>query len=320
MAAVDSTISATPAATVSGRVVPQLTDLMKLAARVAALPNWSRAVNARQQGDYRAPLKGRGMEYAESRPYQAGDDVRAMDWRLTARIGKPHTKMFREERERPVYLCVDFRANMQFATQGVFKSVQAARAAALLAWKASYHGDRVGGLVFSDNAHHELEPARGNVAVMRFLKLLTTAGALPASATRVNGESESSLGLALRRLRRLVKPGSLVFMVSDGREFSAETCADLAALSRHCDVGLVLIHDAFEAALPSLEHPLNLTARGVHFTLPGVTPEVDAGYRARFEARLAFLTKMCREQHLLLTTLQTTDDPVPSLQRLLGRR
>ena len=88
------------------------------------------------------------MEFDESRLYQPGDDIRNMDWRVTARTGKPHTKLFREERERPVFVWVDYRAPMFFATQGVFKSVFVARMAALIAWNAVQQGDRIGGLIF----------------------------------------------------------------------------------------------------------------------------------------------------------------------------
>ena len=112
----------------SALTAPALADLMAMAGVAGQLRGWQLRAEARQRGDYRAPIRGRGMEYAESRPYQAGDDVRALDWRLTARLGKPHTKLFREERERPVCLGVDLGPSSHFATRGVFKRGQAARA------------------------------------------------------------------------------------------------------------------------------------------------------------------------------------------------
>ena len=169
--------AATPPAELA-RVQPVLADLLAQGARAAALPAWARPARARQMGLYHAPLKGRGMEYAESRPYQPGDDVRALDWRLTARSGKPLTKLFREERERPVFIAIDLRSPMAFATRGVFKQVQAARAAALLAFKAVKDGDRVGGVVLNAAGVHELPPARGQLAVARLLRqIVSSAGA-----------------------------------------------------------------------------------------------------------------------------------------------
>ena len=107
-------------------------SLLKLRQAATGLDLRSRFIRARQGGSYMSAFKGMGMEFDEVRPYQPGDEVRHLDWRVTARTGRPHTKLFREERERPILLWVDYRANMFFATRGVFKSVLAARAAALL--------------------------------------------------------------------------------------------------------------------------------------------------------------------------------------------
>lgn len=305
----------------SSLTTPSLSDLMSLAGRAAALPGWLRSVKARQRGDYRAQLKGRGMEYAESRPYQAGDDVRALDWRLTARLGKPHTKLFREERERPVYVALDACASMAFATRGVFKRVQAARAAALLAWKAVDNGDRIGGIVFSEQAHHEIEPARGSLAAARFLKAIV-ASAEPAPNGRhgSDGAAAAPITTALRRLRRLVKPGSLVFVITDGRHLDAAGYADLAGLTRHNDVGLIFIYDEFEAALPLVTSPLNVCDATGGYTLPANDAEIRRRYAERFAARQTALTNFCRDHHLLHATLPTTGNAFTAMQRLLGAR
>ena len=112
-------------------------------------------VNSLQTGAYVSRFRGRGMEFDESRPYQPGDDPRNIDWRVTARSTVAYTKLFREERERPVLLVTDLRSNMHFATRGCFKSVNATRAAALLAWAAHHRGDRLGGLIFGDTTHRD---------------------------------------------------------------------------------------------------------------------------------------------------------------------
>ncbi len=298
------------------RVAPDLADLVALARRAAALPDWTRTAHARRAGAYRATMKGRGMEYAESRPYQAGDDVRALDWRLTARSGKPHTKLFREERERPVYVVVDLRAPMRFATHGAFKSVQAARAAALVAWKAVQTGDRIGGLVFNDALHHELQPARGKIAAVRLFKQMTALG----RAVQAQGGAGTPKVEPLRRLRRLVKPGSLVFVMSDARGWQDAAAADLALLARHNEVFMLFVHDAFEARLPEATGMLRLAGGAREATIPLGDRALASEYAGRFTTRREQLWALCREHRVRVAALATTDDPLAALQRVLGAR
>jgi uncharacterized protein (DUF58 family) len=144
--------------------------LIGLHRAAGSLPLKSSKIQARFSGNYLATFKGRGMEFDEVRPYQPGDDIRTMDWKVTARTGKPHTKLFREERERPVLLWVDYRKPMFFGTRGSFKSVVAAKTAALLAWSAIQHGDRLGGLIFSEKVHQEIRPHRGKAATLHFIR------------------------------------------------------------------------------------------------------------------------------------------------------
>ena len=159
------------------------------------------------------------MEFAESRPYAPGDDVRNLDWRVTARTGRTHTKLFREERERTVMLSVDYRAAMWFATRGAFKSVRVAQLASLLAWSASHHGDRVGGQIFSDHGCSEFKPEHGQRGVLRLIRQLAEAQApaLPATA------SETVPAMAMKHLQQHAKPGTLVFVLSDFRDGSVDS-------------------------------------------------------------------------------------------------
>jgi len=298
------------------RVEPQLRDLMSLYRPASLLPSWARSIRANQSGGYLSALKGRGMEYDESRPYQAGDDIRTFDWRVTARTGRPHTKVFREERERPVYVCCDFSPSMFFATQGVFKSVQAARAAALIAWKAQQSGDRVGGLIFSATAHKELPPERGKPGVIRLVKKLVEAGQLPKD--NAHPVHSGSLGKAVARLKRMAKPGSLIFLPSDFRELD-ETCeSDLAHLSRHNDLTLLFVYDPFEAALPSASAHGRVTDGNTELEIKLGDTRSTQRYADNFNARYERVAKLCRDYRILLNRLASTDDPLPVLQRVLG--
>ena len=125
-------------------------------------------------GVHASRFRGRGMDYQESRVYQSGDDIRSMDWRVTARTGRAHVKLYQEERERPVVVMVDLGPGMFFATRGAFKSVIAARAAALIGWAAIQNGDRIGALLFN-GGHHEIRPQGGQRGVLRLIRELVTA-------------------------------------------------------------------------------------------------------------------------------------------------
>lgn len=228
-------------------------DLIGLreAARALSLPVQRRAKSA-LAGAHRSAIRGRGMDYLESRHYQAGDDVRAMDWRVTARAGRPHVKVYHEERERPVVVLVDFNQSMFFGTRGCFKSVAAARAAALLGWAAVGRGDRIGGWLFNGE-HRELVPRGGRRGVMALIGALTKAGS-PASGS--NADSCGGMAEALSRLRRVVRPGSLVYLISDfyGIQQQGQPHGDiakhLARLHRHNELVACLVADPLELLPP----------------------------------------------------------------------
>ena len=130
-------------------------------------------LHSKMSGNYLARSKGRGMEFDEVRHYQNGDDIRAIDWRVTARTGKTHTKLFKEEVERPVLIATDLSENMLFGSQLLFKSVQAAHLASLVAWHAKSRGDRVGGIVFNQHYHAELKPRSRLQGVLHYLHILS---------------------------------------------------------------------------------------------------------------------------------------------------
>ena len=120
-------------------------------------------------GGHHSRFRGRGMDYLESRGYQAGDDIRNMDWRVTARSGRAHVKVYQEERERPVLLWLDLGNSMMFATRQCYKAVIAAQCATTIAWSAAGNNDRVGGLVFGDNEHYEIKPRRSKQSLLQLL-------------------------------------------------------------------------------------------------------------------------------------------------------
>lgn len=196
-------------------------------------------------GAHRSTYRGRGLEFDEVRIYQPGDDVRSIDWRVTARRGKPHTKIFREERERPVLLLVDMHPGMFFGTRMQFKSVLAARATAILSWAAIMAGDRVGGVV-TDGKTREMIPARlrraGVLAMLHAVNRLQPSG----PGELVTGRMDTSLAL----LRDMAGSGAMIIVLSDFRELGRAGERHIRSMAMRNDVLAGFIHDSFERKPP----------------------------------------------------------------------
>lgn len=225
----------------------------------------AQTIQSKLAGSYLAKSKGRGMEFDEVRHYQTGDDVRTIDWRVTARTGKVHTKLFREEKERPVFILTDLNHSMQFGSTLLLKSVQAAHLAALIAWHVKKSGDKLGGLLFHQQQIRELKPAGRSVAVLRYLHQLVELqqqslqmvqqhihqpGAVGKTASS-DAQKPIDLATALGQLRRLARPGSLLFIISDFQQLDATCLRHLQALRLHNEIRICQISDPFEVKLPA---------------------------------------------------------------------
>ena len=260
-------------------------------------------------GAYRSLFRGRGMDFEEVRAYQPGDDIRRMDWRVTARSNRPHTKLFREERERPVLLCVDNGASMHFGTRIAFKSVQAARIAALLGWAALENHDRIGSLIFSNNTSHESRPAGGKRALLHCLQLLATASvSVPAL------EQNASLAETLLRLRHLARHGCLVILISDFNGLDDAAEQHLTALARHNEVLAIRIVDPLEVELPPPAHYAFSDGRNIR-SLWTSDLALRVHYHNEFQARSQHLATLCRDHGIRWLSISTEQDAGLELQR-----
>lgn len=217
--------------------LPALIALRECAGRGRVAPVLSRTA---QGGQHATRLFGRGMDYAESRVYQAGDDVRRLDWRLTARSGKLHTKLFQEDRESSTLLVLDTHASMRFGSRGRFKSVQAARVAASLAWQLTQAGERIGLAGFGGGPGQVLRPTLG------LRGALAACGALARWDGMAAADSDEALSAALRRLRRSLQLASRVVLISDGFSFDQAAQGPLRELARRGSLSFVLVADAME--------------------------------------------------------------------------
>lgn len=205
---------------------------------------------AAMAGGHRSPFRGRGIDFDEVRVYNPGDDVRSIDWRVTARTGRPHTKVFREERERPVYLLVDQRQSMFFGSRTAMKSVVAARIAALLAWATREHGDRLGALIFNDTHSHEVRPKEGKRGIQAFFRVLVQFNQWLGADQPRTRPSRQPISQALESLAHVVRPGSLVILISDFQHFDDICVQQLRLVKRHSDIIALSINDVLERQLP----------------------------------------------------------------------
>ena len=305
------------ARTASSPVEVTLADLVRLRPGGESLKLTAPRIRVATEGGHVSPYKGRGVEFDESRPYQPGDDLRTMDWRVTARTGKPHTKVFREERNRPVFVWLDLRAPMLFATRGAFKGVLAAEMAALVAWSAVANGDRLGGLVFSETEHHELRPALGSRAALRLLQTICTESFWQAPPLAAAGETDAER--ALVRLTRVARPGSLIFLLSDFRRLGADTDRHLRQLAGHCDLSLVHFYDAIEAELPPAGR-YRIQGIGRTFSIETGNESMRKRYHERFAARRAGLAALARLPGIRVVDCPTDAEPRSLLAQQFRQR
>lgn len=262
-------------------------------------------VRTRQLGGYRSVFRGRGMEFDEVRAYQPGDDIRTIDWRVTARTGRTHTKLFQEERERPVLILMDARSRMRFGTRDTFKSVLAAKAAAHLTWVCVAAGDRVGGVALTPFAITSQRPERSRSGVLHFVKAL--ADATSAGLERPAPAAEPSLADGLLRLRAAARPGTLVFIISDFADFDGTAARELGRLALQCQVTNLFVFDRLEEAMP---------ARGAYpisdgdqvAMLDADRAGLRATYAERFVARREAIALLARQRGMGFVPLETGCD------------
>lgn len=291
-------------------------ELIRLAgpARLVALDVLR--VNSLTTGAYVSRFRGRGMEFDESRPYQPGDDPRNIDWRVTARSSQAYTKLFREERERPVLVTVDLRSAMHFATRGCYKSVVASRAAALLAWAAHHRGDRLGGLVFGDTAQREVKPRLGRQAALRFVHELVEHPDWPGRRAAVRQRAAAPFAEAMAALRRVARPGTLVVTVSDFSDFSRAAQSHLAGVARHSEVMAVFVSDPLERQSPPPGRYRVLSGEQ-ELSIETYARSARDDYAGRFIERREAVEEFCRRYRVHLMPLSTDEDPVAVLKEAL---
>jgi uncharacterized protein (DUF58 family) len=267
-------------------------------------------------GRHASRLRGRGLNFEEMRDYLPGDDIRSIDWKATARTGKPHVRVFTEERDRPALLVVDQRMSMYFGSSLNMKSVTAAQAAALTAFAVLSAGDRVGGVVFDDDEIIELKPKRSHRAVNVFLSQVAERN-MALHADRVVREP-MPLNRVLQAVGRMATHDHLIVVFSDFDGIDEETHRLLSRIARHNDLILTLVHDPIAEALP----------RGGRLVMSdgALQIDVDLGRSSTHKAladfssgRLRRIRDWQQELGVAVLPLSAGEETVGQVRRLMGQ-
>lgn len=289
-------------------VTAGLNELISLQ-RYAKRSHYKQDGRAIRSGNYLSKLRGRGMDFSEVRNYQAGDEIRHMEWRVTARTGRPHIKLYQEERERPVVIVTDFNPSMYFGTRKAFKSLTAARLSAMIAWTSAKQGDWVGGLVFSGKTHHEFIPRGRDSGV---LPLLASYSKYTEQYENLDTKSRS-LSDALGRLRRVVRPGSTVVLISDFYNLDDDFVQHLTRLRQHNDILAYHICDPLELAPPK-PHQYAITNGHQEIMLDTTVRHVNDAYQRYCEQRITSLEEQFKKLQIQYIQV-TAEADLPLLVR-----
>ena len=274
------------------------------------------AVQSLLSGRHRSKLRGRGLDFDEVRQYVAGDDIRNIDWKVTARVGIAHTKVYTEEKERPVFLIVDQTSSMFFGSEVYLKSVVAAHLASLTCWRVIDVGDRVGGIVFNDTKVDHVSPKRDRRAVQRFLGFITDQNqALRATAVKSN--VDLPLNEALKQANELISHDYLVVVISDLYRSDITTLRQIIRLRKNNDVIIAHISDQAERSLVSA----NITMTDGAFQ---TRIEKDQRIRQNFtkEKELQFdrMSSDFKKYKIPFLTFNTVEEAAMQLRTMMGNK
>ena len=297
-------------------VYTNLDDLIRIqfkARNFSFLPQ--QPVSSILSGRYASRLRGRGLNFEEIRRYQPGDDIRTMDWKVTARTRSPHVRVYTEEKDRAVVLIVDQRINMFFGTRDKLKSVTAAELAALGAWRAVDVGDRVGAVVFNDTEIVDIRPQRSQQTVMSLLGTIVRMN----HALQADAQAESNpdmLNRALEKALQLVPHDALVVMISDYFGVDERTERLTAQMAEHNDVLALLVHDPIR--LQPAEQRVTVSDGSlqmeIDFADKGVREKLAENYYEEQQYITHFLNKLAAP----LLMVSNEGDVVNQVRRLLG--
>jgi len=297
-----------------------LNDLVRLSAKARGfsfLPK--QPIHSILAGRHASRLRGRGLNFEEIRGYLPGDDVRTMDWKVTARMRSPHVRVYTEERDRPVLFIVDQRSTMFFGSRRAMKSVVAAEVTALGAWKVLDQGDRVGALIFNDQKIVNIKPHRSRGRVRELL------GAVVKMNHQLGNDEASDkptsnpemLNQALAQALQIAKHDYLICTVGDGFGMNEETKRLITLLSAHNDVISIFIYDPLEAKLPEAGHLTMEDASG-QLEINTNNSKLRQQFAQDFHTRMAWMESIAHGRSIPLLPVETSRDVARQIRDLMG--
>ena len=268
-------------------------------------------------GEAQSIFKGRGMDFDEVREYQQGDDVRLVDWRLTAKLGKVFTKVFHEERDRHVWFLIDLRWGMKFGTKQAFKSVIAAHIMAMLGWFFAGKGDKIGGLVLTDSKMQIFHPSKLRKQIMSFLYAVSQNTKKTQHFEQL--EDEISLTQAVLKLRRSCRNGNIIFVLSDFSDFNEQTVKTLASLSKTNEVTFINVYDVLEGRCPSPNLYAISDGKSIS-TLDTRSKDIHNAYIYYFQKRLMLIQNFTNAYHIRYIPVCSEQDYYDVVAKALQKR
>src|SRR6516164_32153 len=294
-----------------------LDDLIALEYRgrkVSFLPR--QPVHSLLSGRFASRMRGRGLNFEEIRDYRSGDDVRSIDWKVTARLQKPHVRVFNEERDRQALLVVDQRLSMFFGSRLAMKSVTAAEAAAIGAWRVLGVGDRVGAIVFNDRDLVEIKARRSRATVLQILNAVVARNRA-LGVGRGLASAPSMLNTALEHATRRALHDAAVIVISDFDGADDATRKMIGAMTQHNNVVALLVHDPLQSDLPA-SASMTVTDGELQIELEVGRASVRKSLEQATEARLKGVFAWTRELGVPVLPLSAAEETAPQLRRLLG--
>ncbi|MCB1677647.1 MAG: DUF58 domain-containing protein [Halioglobus sp.] len=274
------------------------------------------SVRSLLSGRKRSRLRGRGLDFDELRHYHPGDDIRTMDWRVTNRTGKPHVRVYTEERDRPVMVVVDQRLPMFFGSRQKMKSVVAAEVAAITAWRVLAVGDRIGAMVFNDARILETRPTRNERRVMGWLgDLADMNNALSVSPGR--SSNPAALARALCQLERSIGHDYLVVLVSDFYGWNAATLGAIRRIGRHNDIVCSLVFDPLERDI-SQASSLVVSDGRYQLEIDATRQDLGAKFEASFASSMAHVQGELQRHDIPVLPVDTVTPATDQLRAQLG--
>ncbi len=288
-------------------ITPQLDELLSLRylSKKIHLFDHNTRVSNLQSGNHLSKHKGRGVDFDEVRPYQAGDDTRMIHWSLTARLGKPFTKIYKEERERSVYLLIDQSASMLFGTKVCFKSVLAANIASAIGWSALENHEQVGGVIFNDNLAQLFKPKRSKQTFLNLLKTLTDSS--------LYQNHLNSLNNSLKQLSQSIAYGSTIVLISDFHNFDDESIRFLNLINNKATIINIFVYDKLEEMLPD-NGSFSFTQTGKEILKINANTNNRNKYHEHFTNRLNKIMQYSHKNNMQFITIATNDNIIDKIR------